>query len=176
MLSHYFSHVYDPFSLQVADKFSDIVTAVSSTEDQENGVLVEGFNKLLSDPEAEVRTAAAFKIGEMAKAFGPSKTTNQLLGSIKTLARDSCQYTRAALGSVVASISSVLSKQDVLDHLLPVFLTLLKDADPEVRLNIISKIDTVHTHTHTHKQTHTHTHTHTHTRTRTYTHVHTRTQ
>jgi hypothetical protein len=54
-------------------------------------VLVEGFSKLLSDPEAEVRTAAAFKIGEMAKAFGPSKTTNQLLGNIKTLARDTCQ-------------------------------------------------------------------------------------
>lgn len=129
----------------VADKFADIVTAVGSNEKNENSfsVLAEGFSKLLSDPEAEVRTAAAFKLGEVAKAFGPSKSTNQLLGSIKVLARDSCQYTRAALGSVVASISSVVRKQDVLDHLLPVFLQLLKDMDPEVRLNLISKIDAI---------------------------------
>ncbi len=33
--------------------------------------------------------------------------------------------------------------QSTIDHLVPVFLTLLKDAYPDVRLNVISKLDQV---------------------------------
>lgn len=40
-------------------------------------------------------------------------------------------------------MSSVLKKQDVIEHLLPHFLKLLKDSSAEVRLNIISRLDTV---------------------------------
>jgi len=49
----------------------------------------------------------------------------------------------AALASVVMGIAPVMSKKDIHEHLLPLFLQLLKDTVPEVRLNIISKLDTV---------------------------------
>jgi serine/threonine-protein phosphatase 2A regulatory subunit A len=55
--------------------------------------------------------------------------------------KDSSQYARAELGSVIMSIAHVVKKKDVFDHLLPLYLQLLKDSHSEVRLNIISKLD-----------------------------------
>ena len=50
---------------------------------------------------------------------------------------------RAALASVVMGLAPTLGKDRTIEHLLPVFLTLLKDDVPEVRLNIISKLEEV---------------------------------
>lgn len=36
-----------------------------------------------------------------------------------------------------------MSLQATIEHLVPVFLTLLKDSHPDVRLNVISKLDQV---------------------------------
>lgn len=123
----------------VANSFPAIVAAVGGGHDQQ---LVEAFSKLLLDSEAEVRTAAAFKIGEIVQAVDP-QVAGHLIQAVKAVAKDSCTYARAALGSVVTSFSRVLPKQDVMDHVLPIYLLLLKDADPEVRLHIISQIDAV---------------------------------
>ena len=43
-------------------------------------------------------------------------------------------------------LAPILGKQATIDQLLPVFLSLLKDDFPEVRLNIISKLDQVYLH------------------------------
>lgn len=50
---------------------------------------------------------------------------------------------RAALAGVVMELAPVLGKQSTIDQLVPVFLTLLKDVYPDVRLNVISKLDQV---------------------------------
>ncbi len=62
---------------------------------------------------------------------------------VKDLAADSSQYVRSALASVVMELAPVLGKAATIEHLLPVFLSLLKDDFPDVRLNIISKLDQV---------------------------------
>ncbi len=56
---------------------------------------------------------------------------------------DGSQYVRAALAGVVMELAPMLGKQATIDHLVPIFLTLLKDPFPDVRLNIISKLDQV---------------------------------
>lgn len=48
---------------------------------------------------------------------------------------------RSALASVVMELAPVLGKDATIEHLLPVFLSLLKDDFPDVRLNIISKLE-----------------------------------
>ena len=53
------------------------------------------------------------------------------------------RYVRSALASVVMELAPVLGKAATIEHLLPVFLALLKDDWPEVRLNIISKLEQV---------------------------------
>ena len=60
---------------------------------------------------------------------------------VKELANDSSQFVRAALAGVVMELAPQLGKQPTIDHLLPVFLALLRDPFPDVRLNVISKLD-----------------------------------
>ncbi len=62
---------------------------------------------------------------------------------IKALAADSSQHVRSSLAGVVMEMAPTLGKAATIEHLLPVFLSLLKDEVPDVRLNIISKLDQV---------------------------------
>lgn len=66
-----------------------------------------------------------------------------LLPCVKVLAADSSQYVRSALAGVVMEMAPALGRPATIEHLLPVFLSLLKDDVPDVRLNIISKLDQV---------------------------------
>lgn len=69
-----------------------------------------------------------------------------VLPCVKVLAADSSQYVRSALAAVVMEMAPALGKAATIEHLLPVFLSLLKDDVPDVRLNIISKLDQVFCH------------------------------
>ena len=71
------------------------------------------------------------------------QVVSAILPCVKELAADSSQYVRSALASVVMELAPVLGKAATIEHLLPVFLSLLKDDFPDVRLNIISKLDQV---------------------------------
>jgi len=64
-----------------------------------------------------------------------------VLPCVKDLAADGSQYVRTALAGVVMELAPALGKAATIEHLLPVFLSLLKDDFPDVRLNIIAKLD-----------------------------------
>ncbi|KAI8027447.1 hypothetical protein LOK49_LG02G03958 [Camellia lanceoleosa] len=49
----------------------------------------------------------------------------------------------SALASVMMGMAPILGKDATIEQLLPIFLSLLKDEFPDVRLNIISKLDQV---------------------------------
>lgn len=49
----------------------------------------------------------------------------------------------AALGSTIMSIALVISRKETQEKLLPLFSQLLEDPQSDVRLNIISKLDSV---------------------------------
>ncbi len=53
------------------------------------------------------------------------------------------QYVRTSLAGVVMEVAPLLGKAATIEHLLPVFLALLKDDYPDVRLNIIDKLEQV---------------------------------
>ena len=83
--------------------------------------------------------------GECTPHFLPAalQVVSAILPCVKELAADSSQYVRSALASVVMEVAPVLGKSATIEHLLPVFLSLLKDDFPEVRLNIIGKLEQV---------------------------------
>ena len=99
--------------------------------------------RLLRDSEAEVRVAAAGKVSAFSKLLAPMQIVPTILPCVTELAQDSSQYVRAALAVVVMELAPVLGKQPTIEHLVPIFLTLLKDVYPDVRLNVISKLDQV---------------------------------
>jgi serine/threonine-protein phosphatase 2A regulatory subunit A len=63
--------------------------------------------------------------------------------AVEDLVSDSSQHVRAAFGNQVSGLAPILGKQETTDHLLPMLLQMLKDDFPDVRLNIISKLEQV---------------------------------
>lgn len=125
------------------EKQNNLTDKESVERDRKTKEMVDHFVHLLSDAEPEVRTAAANRVADVSRAVGASITLSKLIAPCQQLVGDSCQYTRASLAKVIMGLATVLEKQDVYDQLLPLFLRLLKDTHPEVRLNIISKLDSV---------------------------------
>lgn len=66
-----------------------------------------------------------------------------ILPCVKELVADPNQHVKSALASVIMGLSPILGRHNTIEHLLPLFLTQLKDECPEVRLNIISNLDCV---------------------------------
>ena len=64
---------------------------------------------------------------------------------MRDLANDKSQHVRAALADRISGLAPLLGKEATKEHLLPLFLHLLKDEFPDVRLNIISKLEQVNT-------------------------------
>ena len=65
------------------------------------------------------------------------------MSSIEELVTDSNQHVRAALGTQISGLAPILGKDQTITHLLPMFLQMLKDEFPDVRLHIISKLELV---------------------------------
>lgn len=129
----------------VADKFSELQKAVGPEITRTD--LVPAFQNLLKDTEAEVRAAAANKVKDFCqnldKAHQESTIMTNILPYIKELVADPNQHVKSALASVIMGLSPILGRHNTIEHLLPLFLTQLKDECPEVRLNIISNLDCV---------------------------------
>ncbi|CAN7034437.1 unnamed protein product [Brassica rapa subsp. trilocularis] len=105
--------------------------------------LVPAYVRLLRDNEAEVRIAAAGKVTKFCQLLNPELAIQHILPCVKELSTDSSQHVRSALASVIMGMAPILGKDSTIEHLLPIFLSLLKDEFPDVRLNIISKLDQV---------------------------------
>lgn len=67
----------------------------------------------------------------------------RIIPCVRDLCQDTSQHVRAAVANQIAGLAPLLGKDSTIEHLLPLFLHLLKDEFPEVRLNIISKLETV---------------------------------
>src|SRR5882762_11061096 len=67
----------------------------------------------------------------------------RIIPCVRDLSQDSSQHVRAGLATQISGLAPLLGKDSTTEHLLPLFLHLLKDEFPDVRLNIISKLETV---------------------------------
>lgn len=121
--------------------------------------MVNAFVQLLKDNEAEVRTAGSGQIPGQSMLTSDSRNTDagagfaklidkdtiliRILPCVRDLSHDTSQHVRAALANQISGLAPLLAKDSTIEHLLPLFLHLLKDDFPEVRLNIISKLETV---------------------------------
>lgn len=67
----------------------------------------------------------------------------RIVPCVRDLSHDTSQHVRAALANHISGLAPLLGREPTVEHLLPLFLHLLKDEFPEVRLNVISKLETV---------------------------------
>ncbi len=147
-------------SYMVANEFVGLAEA--SGEAIVKDELVGAYVALLKDNEAEVRTAAASQIqvsrgicaaepsgfhsvrplADMpgfAKLLDREVILSRIIPCVKDCTSDSSQHVRAALATQISGLAPLLGEEATSEHLLPLFLQLLKDDFSEVRLNLIGK-------------------------------------
>lgn len=150
-----------------AAKFADVIKAYNPIPGAMDA-LIPAYEKLLQDPEAEVRTAATFNLAVVAKGCQTkilplgaadglddmgtsSSTTNgdkitaaeRLVKRVTSLTEDDSEHVRAALAMVATELGPILGKDATITHLVPPILLLLRDAASEVRLNLISSLESL---------------------------------
>ncbi|KAJ1914878.1 protein phosphatase 2A structural subunit [Mycoemilia scoparia] len=124
-----------------ADKFIKATSDIASFQKQ----LILVAERLLSDTEAEVRGAACTQIVGLLELVSKQEDSDikQFLIPIKGLADDSIPHVRSALAKHITGLCSIFGRESTMGELLPIFISLLKDQDPEVRLNLISSLGKV---------------------------------
>ena len=143
-----------------AAKFADVVRAYDQLPDTMDA-LVPAYEKLLQDPEAEVRTAATFNLAHVAQCHSAAQVlavnnndnpnggggsdrrvsvAERLVKRVTNLTEDDSEHVRAALAMVATELAPVLGKEYTITYLVPPVLLLLRDAASEVRLNLISSL------------------------------------
>lgn len=147
-----------------AAKFANVIAAYDPLPNVMDA-LVPAYEKLLQDPEAEVRTAATFNLAlvargckamvpvppaggrppteaEMTDYQGPRITAaERLVKRVTSLTEDDSEHVRAALAMVATELAPILGRDATINHLVPPVLLLLRDAASEVRLNLISSLE-----------------------------------
>lgn len=135
-----------------AAKFADLVQAYDRLPGAMDA-LVPAYEKLLQDPEAEVRTAATLNLAPVARSparvlqtdgADPSSSrvsvAERLVQRVTGLTEDDSEHVRAALARVATELAPVLGRGATIMYLVPPVLLLLRDAASEVRLNLISSL------------------------------------
>lgn len=137
----------------VADQLSSLCEALGAEATRAD--LLPAFVKVLKDSEPEVRTAAANKVTSMAKRIvqlpppaggegtGLELVVRKIMPIVEEMVSDTSQHVRSALASNIMGLAPELGADITVNHLVDVVLALLKDEYPEVRLNVISRLDKV---------------------------------
>ncbi|GAX21279.1 serine/threonine-protein phosphatase 2A regulatory subunit A [Fistulifera solaris] len=149
-----------------AAKFAAVITAYDDLPDVTDvmDTLIPAYEKLLQDPEAEVRTAAALNLADVARCkarvpMGNATTLNRasdssnedtsgprvtvaerLVKRLTSLTEDDSEHVRAAVAMVATGLAPVLGRDATIMHLVPPVLLMIRDAASEVRLNLISSL------------------------------------
>ena len=128
----------------VANNFFEVSESLG---DYASESLIPAYVNLMKDDEAEVRTAAAFKVADVTREllkYGEEPVLRAFMPELHALAEDNSEHVRASLACMIMDLAPVLGQENTIRYLLPQFLSLLNDESPEVRLNIISKLKVLH--------------------------------
>jgi len=136
----------------VADQIVALGTVFGSVPTRDD--LLPSFIRLLKDGEAEVRTAAAFKVSEMTHLVVATKSdgthlggidlvVREILPAIRELVTDPSQHVRAAFASNIMGLAPEVGVDITVRDVVELVLVLLKDEFPDVRLNVISRLEKV---------------------------------
>ena len=147
----------------VGSKFAQVIDAFKDLEGTyAMDILVPAYEKLLQDPEAEVKTAATLNLAAVAKCkclvpcpppANSRSTSNEdmskrpritvarrLVKKVNALTEDDSENVRAALAMVATDLAPLLGKEATISDLVPQVLLLLRDTTSDVRLNVISSL------------------------------------
>jgi serine/threonine-protein phosphatase 2A regulatory subunit A len=88
-----------------------------------------------------VRTAAAGRLSDFSKIIDAQNIVNKIIPCLKKLQTDSFQYVRSALAENILALCPLIDKANTNEHILPIFLALLRDESSDVRLNLFKRLE-----------------------------------
>lgn len=123
----------------VADKIMEITNGIGVENAKEH--LTSYYCQFLEDIEPEVRTAAIRRLSDFGLILDSKVLINSIIPSLNKLKTDQFTYVRQALAENLLSICKIIEKGPTNEHILPIFLTLLRDETSDVRLNLFKRLE-----------------------------------
>eukprot|EP00331_Platyophrya_macrostoma_P022532 CAMPEP_0176453318 /NCGR_PEP_ID=MMETSP0127-20121128/29152_1 /TAXON_ID=938130 /ORGANISM="Platyophrya macrostoma, Strain WH" /LENGTH=578 /DNA_ID=CAMNT_0017842125 /DNA_START=154 /DNA_END=1890 /DNA_ORIENTATION=+ len=105
--------------------------------------LLPYFIKFLGDSEAEIKTNAAARLADYAILLDVDDIVGKVIPAIKPLASDTIQHVRSALASSILQLCPLIGKKYTNEHILSLFLLLLRDEFSDVRLALFKNLDEI---------------------------------
>ena len=124
--------------LTVADKLNDILN-FPNIDNKFKQVSINIFAKLIEDGEAEIRNVCCLRLEEISKILINENNFEKILQNLRKLEKDQKNFVRGALASNVLKLCSLVGNKTN-DYILPIFLTLMKDENIEIRMTLINNL------------------------------------
>jgi serine/threonine-protein phosphatase 2A regulatory subunit A len=125
--------------LTVSDKLNEFLKFPNINNDMKQKS-VNIFAKLLEDTEPEIRNVCCLRLEEITKILKNENNFDKILQNLRKLEKDQKNYVKGALASNVLKICELIGPKKTNDYIFPIFLTLIKDENIEIRMNLINNL------------------------------------
>mmetsp|Transcript_24045 Transcript_24045/g.39457 ORF Transcript_24045/g.39457 Transcript_24045/m.39457 type:complete len:557 (+) Transcript_24045:1-1671(+) len=105
--------------------------------------LLQCFNNLIQDQEAEVRAASLGGVPRYCDLVGQQLFLQHVMPHITALLQDQNLNVKTALSKACMELAGKLGQEHTTIHIVPLLQTFLRDDSPEVRLRILSKLEVI---------------------------------
>jgi serine/threonine-protein phosphatase 2A regulatory subunit A len=122
----------------VADKLNEILN-FPNIDNKFRQTSITIFAKLIEDTEPEIRNICCLRLEEICKILKNENGFEIILQNLRKLEKDQKNYVRGALASNVLKISSIIGDKTKV-YVFPIFLTLIKDENLEIRMTLINNL------------------------------------
>ena len=125
--------------LTVSDKLNEFLNFPNINNNFKQ-TSVNIFAKLLEDPEAEIRNICCLRLEEITKILKNENNFDKILQNIRNLEKDQKNFVKGALTANALKICELIGPKKTNDYIFPVFLTLIKDENIEIRMSLINNL------------------------------------
>ena len=105
--------------------------------------LIQTFNFLLNDNEAEVKNAAITSLSQSLANLSTEKICNIILPTLESSHVDAQKQFKAGVALALCEMSSIVGKDISKLKIMPILSQFLKDDASEVRLNVVSNMSKI---------------------------------
>lgn len=125
----------------VADKIVDLGKGLGKQLTKNN--LLGFFLNFIQDNEAELKTIGVLRMGKFCELLDDSDIIQKIVPCLGNLAKDNTTPVRAALAESILQLCPLIGKKATNDHILQMFLLLLRDESSDVRVNLFKHLDDI---------------------------------
>lgn len=105
--------------------------------------LLGHYIELMKDQEAEIRTMACKEVSRFSSILPHDLVLNHICPSIAVLSSDESEFVKSCLATNMMDLCRILPPTETKQVIVPVALKLLKDSNPDIRLNVVARLDAI---------------------------------